>query len=472
MTINKIVIKELSSKAEIINIFNCMSGNISILTGADTAIQSLERALSGTYEKNDLRISVDDSITFNSTEHVLIGYNNIFKDSTKSVEDVFNSYNFESSDIDVILNTYGLHNIRNLKIYELDDDKKKRLEYAIGFQSEDKALIIKKPFKDIISQWKEPIAKSIYTYAAKKNLPVIITELDYDSSLFNNINNIKKYKLGISTTKTIGFGTNNQDLKDFISQIRNEMNNDDNSYQNSHIIHENDLKKTQDPIKITGEPITNVMPEILQEIIINDDDEKEALDINISKNDIKKFYNKLFIIGFILLISSVVIVALLLKVKSDTNLKEIETRKEILKKDLTPKVKIKKNYESNTPFILDNYPEWIKHDVELQLKTKEILKSKSFMPLIKRGNQVKNDKSSNNLFKLLEEVSGSGKDLPDSSQNYHYNSGGYNQRSNNNTVNQNNNNNNYQNNASEAEAKRQLLYQRFQEAIRRSREKK
>ena len=56
MTIDKIVIKELSNKAEIINIFNCNSGDISVIKGTDVSINSLERALSQTYEKNDLKI--------------------------------------------------------------------------------------------------------------------------------------------------------------------------------------------------------------------------------------------------------------------------------------------------------------------------------------------------------------------------------------------------------------------------------
>ena len=94
MTIDKIVIKELSNKAEIINIFNCNSGDISVIKGTDVSINSLERALSQTYEKNDLKISINDSETYNSNEHTLIGFNDLLKDSTKSVDEVFKNIGF------------------------------------------------------------------------------------------------------------------------------------------------------------------------------------------------------------------------------------------------------------------------------------------------------------------------------------------------------------------------------------------
>ena len=472
MTIDKIVIKELSNKAEIINIFNCNSGDISVIKGTDVSINSLERALSQTYEKNDLKISINDSETYNSNEHTLIGFNDLLKDSTKSVDEVFKNNGFDNSDIDVILNTYGLHNIRNLKIYELDDDKKKRLEYAIGFQNDNKALIIKNPFKDIISQWKEPIAKYISTYASKKNLPVIIMELDYEPSFWkNNDSNIKNYKLGIARTKTIGFGTNNQDLNDFLKQIRNEINNQNSSTTNEK------LKATQDPIKINNIPISNAMPEILKDIIeTNDNDPIKENNVTnqFNKKDLHKIHVILFGIGILFLVLSLVIVAMLFKIKSDTNLEEIKKRNEIIKRDIATLRRTKKIVNTDSPYILDNYPEWVKHEIELQLKQKEILKSKSLMPLIRNKNQQMPKKADNNLFKLLEEVSGSGKDLPDNVRSYQGNSSGYNYGGGNSGSSGYNNNpsqgSSNLNQVSDAETKRQLLYQRFQEAIKRSRE--
>lgn len=473
MTLEKIVIKELSNKAEIINIFNCLSGNITVFTGSETAIDALERTFSGVYEKNDLRISVNDSQRFNPSEHILVGYNTILKDTTLSVENILKNYNFDLNDIDVILNTYGLHNTRELKLYELDEDKKKRLEYAIAFQEDNKALIIKNPFRDLINQWKEPIAKFIHTYANIKKLPVIITELDYESSFWNNNHFIKKYKLGIARTKTIGFGTNNQDLKDFLSQIRNEINNSTVPETNNEDDKNLELKKTQDPIKITKDPInpiSNVMPEILSQVPItetNDTVLQQKPEYN--KKELKKIHRILFILGALFLFSSFMIIGFLLKVKSDTNQEEVKTRQEILKKDMIQRPKVVKNKNTNNFYILDNYPEWIKQSIELQIKKKDLLTSNASLPLINTSKRATNKQKDNNLFKLLEGLSGSGKDLPDQISNNQGNSGGYTQRTQGNYNNQATQKSNYSN---DAEAKRQLLYQRFQEAIRRSREKK
>ena len=297
-------------------------------------------------------------------------------------------------------------------------------------------------------------------------------ELDYEPSFWkNNDSNIKNYKLGIARTKTIGFGTNNQDLNDFLKQIRNEINNQNSSTTNEK------LKATQDPIKINNIPISNAMPEILKDIIeANDNDPIKENNVTnqFNKKDLHKIHVMLFGIGILFLVLSLVIVAMLFKVKSDTNLEEIKKRNEIIKRDMAALRRTKKIVNTDSPYILDNYPEWVKHEIELQLKQKEILKSKSLTPLIKNKNQQMPKKADNNLFKLLEEVSGSGKDLPDNVRSYQGNSSGYNYGGGNSGSSGYNNNpsqgSSNLNQVSDAETKRQLLYQRFQEAIKRSRE--
>ncbi|MGI6681209.1 MAG: hypothetical protein ACOX3T_07000 [Bdellovibrionota bacterium] len=499
MSLEKIVIKELSSNAEIINIFNCLAGKITVLSGSNTSIDSLERAFSGIYEKNDLKIFINDALQFDPAMHSLVGYNHILKDVALSVGELFKTYGFDESDIEIILNTFGLHNTKGLKIYELDDDKKKRLEYAISLQESNKALIIKEPFKDLLPQWKEPIAKNIHTYASKKNLPVIITKLDYDASFWNDSNLIKKFKLGISRTKTIGFGSNNQDLKDFLSQVRNEIENQDiinknitnidltkkdienkdkenRDNKNTALLADSleikeKLRETRDPIPIP--PIASQMkkredfkPEVFEDAKVkNETQHTDETLKKYSERELKNIHRILFTIGFLLIVSSLLIVGFLFKRKSDSNYEEIKTRQEIFLKNINEKSRKVENKNFDNLYILDNYPEWIKHTIELQFKKKEILQSKTFMPLTKNSKQADAKKTDGNLFQLLEGLSGTGKNLPDSTimSNNEQPNRGYGENSAN--ANQN------QISKSDAEAKRRLLYQRFQEAIKRSREK-
>lgn len=497
MALEKLVIKELSNKAEIINIFNCLSGYMTILDGASTSIDAIERVFSGIYEKNDLKIAINESEPYDSTKQLLVGYNSILKDNAVSVLDTFKKYGFLENDVDAILNTYGLQNIKDLKIFELDDDKKKRLEYAIAFQSDNKALIIKNPFKDIIAQWKEPIAKYICTYADKKHLPVIITELDYEPSFWSDKNLLKKFKLGIARTKTIGFGTNNEDLKDFISQIRNEIDKSNvatpshnnfvnplqKSFDNSNVKNENiqenvytqnELKKTQDPIRVNDISPNSILPEILEDSFEPNEEEQKNVQASLDKKKLNKIHRKLFILCMVFLALSLTMLGMLLKIKDNERLEQEKAMQEAFKRETQAKTRVIKKARHDYPYILDNYPEWIKQSIEEQLKKKEILKSKTYMPLINNKSKAQPQKKSNNLFKLLEEVSGSGKDLPDSSPNYSNNSGGYNNYQNRGSGNYSGSSNTLSNSntQSDAEAKRQLLYQRFQEAIRRSREKK
>ena len=162
-------------------------------------------------------------------------------------------------------------------------------------------------------------------------------------------------------------------MNDFLKQIRNEINNQDSSTTNEK------LKATQDPIKINNIPISNAMPEILKDIIeTNDNDPIKENNVTnqFNKNDLHKIHVILFGIGILFLVLSLVIVAMLFKVKSDTNLEEIKKRNEIIKRDMAALRRTKKIVNTDSPYILDNYPEWVKHEIELQLKQKEILKSK------------------------------------------------------------------------------------------------
>lgn len=452
MSVEKITIKELSSQAEIINIFNCPAGKISIFNGPQIAISSLQRLLTGTYEKNDLKISINNSIEFNPFEHTLIGYNNIIKDTTMSVENLFLSYKIDKNDIDIILNTYGLYNIKNLKIYELDADKKKRIEFAIAFQSQNKALIIRSPFVDMSTQWKEPYAKFIYTYATKKNLPVIITDLDYTPATWNKFPSINKIQLGISINKTIGFGTDNKELNELLSDIRNH------------------IDKTKDA---TSSPTANNEQNSFQseqpEILVNNTEKEKFFDDfnkNLTKKDLKNIHLKLFFLCFILIGLSGFLIYHVIKSKNNklskketVNIASLQTQSII---DALEK-----------PYILNEYPVEIKDLVEVQITSKEILNSKEIFPLVKNNLLKQQKKEKQNLFMLLESISGSGKNLPDqirkegdypSQPRYDENTNFSNQNFQAQT-----NQQGFQNQIpiSEAEAKRQLIYQRFQEAMKR-----
>ncbi len=482
MSINleNVTIKELSSKAEIINIFNCLSGEISIFNGPSSAISSLQRLLTGTYEKNNLKISINNSIKFNPLEHVLVGYNNIIKDSTASIEDLFLSYNIPMEDIDTILNTYGLHNIRQLKIYELDGDKKKRLEFAIAFQSSNKALIIRDPFEDISPQWKEPYAKFIYTYATKKNLPVIISELDYNPATWNNLPSIKKMQLGISTNKTIGFGSDNGQLKEFLSQIRTELDNEQT--QNGLTTINNDVKEpinntSHDKIKLAQSPkisgtkvkeIESGKPQVLVNnvTIQNLSNENKKL----TKKELQRIHQKLFLVCFILVALTSTLSLLLINMQAKKNIDKINSQKEKLDKIIPLQLNtdlLEKSY------ILNSYPSKIKNLIEIQLTRKQILDTKEVLPLVKNNIAEQPKKGNQNLFALLESISGTGKDLPDQIRKTDAPTSNFNTNTHYNNINQMNQGNQFQQNQpaqqqiSNAEAKRQLIYQRFQEAMKR-----
>lgn len=219
----KLQIKLLSQSGELLNVTNCAAGQISVLRAeSPSELKPYQRALSGFQGKERFVILVDNT-EYQHEQHQLIGFGEIPPHSGQTVAQYLIGEGLTEGSVDSLLMAFGLENCTERQCSSLSLDEERRVRILGATISADKALVLNEPFEPISSQWRERFAEYLSEYARSKNGLVVVASLSYRPDNWIDNATISRQQVGQSLRKTIGFGSHDSETTQLMNQLRDQL---------------------------------------------------------------------------------------------------------------------------------------------------------------------------------------------------------------------------------------------------------
>lgn len=216
----KLQIKLLSQSAELLNVTNCLAGQVSVLRSeSPSELKPYQRALSGIQGRERFVITVDGS-EYRPDQHNLIGFGEVAPHSGMTVSSYLSSVGILEGAISGLLVSFGIEGIADKLCSSLSPDEERKVRLFAATADPSKALIINEPFEPISSQWRVNVAELLLDFATSKNGLVVIPSLSYRPDAWVDNQAITRHQVGQSLRKTIGFGSADSESTNMMNQIR------------------------------------------------------------------------------------------------------------------------------------------------------------------------------------------------------------------------------------------------------------
>lgn len=222
-------IKQLSSTGELLGVVSCHAGQISVFRAASTTdLAPYLRALVGISGQERFSISLDDA-AFRPAEHNLIGFGERFASGAEvqTPQQMLLAAGAPESAISAALSSVGLEAVMTRPCSSLNACEERRLRILAATFQPAKVLVLNDPFDPISSQWKERFAESLSSFARTKNALVVVPFLSNRPESWIDNERVARIQVGQSVQKTIGFGSGPSQIRGVIDQIRSEQSNED-----------------------------------------------------------------------------------------------------------------------------------------------------------------------------------------------------------------------------------------------------
>lgn len=218
----KLQIKLLSSHGELLNVVTCYSGQISVFRANATAdLKPYQRALTGAHGPERFSINVDGK-EYAASEHILIGFGERLP-AGMNVSTFLESAQVPAASIESLLLSYGMDTAANKDCSALSEDEKRRLQILSALYHPDRVLVLNEPFDPISSSWRERFADLLSNFVRQKKALIVVTALSYRPECWIDNESVARIQVGESLQRTVGFGGNSADLKNFVNQIRESV---------------------------------------------------------------------------------------------------------------------------------------------------------------------------------------------------------------------------------------------------------
>lgn len=217
---NKLQLKLLGNSGELLNIINCYSGKVTVFRATrDHELQSYQRAISGRPGPERFSILLDQQ-PFQVDEHTLIGFGEQFANGNVTVYEYLHSCEIEETAIAPLALSCGLEQHLKEHCHNLTADLLRRLELIAATYSVGRILILNTPFEPIASGWREHFAQLISDYAQFKKQLVVVTKLVYRPECWIDNDTIIRVQVGENIKRTIGFGMDSTAANEMINSFR------------------------------------------------------------------------------------------------------------------------------------------------------------------------------------------------------------------------------------------------------------
>jgi|GEM_PF-1099581 len=222
MKYKSLQIKLLSKSGELLNCITCYAGQVSVFRAYSPAeLKPYQRALAGLPGPERFSIILDDT-PFVPEEHIFIGFGERFGagESDLTVNDFLLNSGVPQNAVFSLLVSYSMENFAAAKCSSLPSCEERRLRLLAATYSTDKVVILNDPFEPISAHWRERFAELLVSYARSKEQIVIVTSLTYRPDIWIDNEYIDRIQVGENIQKTIGFGSSRSSMNALIDQVR------------------------------------------------------------------------------------------------------------------------------------------------------------------------------------------------------------------------------------------------------------
>lgn len=224
MAFKRLQIKHLSPRGELLRCINCPAGRITVLRAASgTDLSQFQRALAGIPGPERFSLTIDNE-PFEQNRHFFIGFGEHFsKSDSMTVGQYLTKAGVPESQITSTLLSFELEELESTPCSALGADQERRLRFLAALQSTGWIVVLNEPFEDLSSKWKERFAELLTSYAGRQGGLVVISSLSYRPKSWIENEVINRVQVGENLQKTIGFQSGASDVTDLIKQLRESV---------------------------------------------------------------------------------------------------------------------------------------------------------------------------------------------------------------------------------------------------------
>ncbi len=220
---NKLQLKLLSNSGELLNVVNCLAGKISVLRASvPSDLRPYQRALGGSPGKENLVVTCDGN-EYRAEEHIVIGFGEPSPTTGLLVRDFLAKHDINDSAADALLLQIGLENVAEKKCSDLSADQEARLRLIAATTDPERVLVLNDPFENISGQWRERAADLLATFARSRKALIVIPALSYRPESWIDNQSVERIEVGQTSQRTIGFGAAGSHNNALINEIRDKV---------------------------------------------------------------------------------------------------------------------------------------------------------------------------------------------------------------------------------------------------------
>lgn len=223
---NKLQLKLLSNSGELLNVVNCLAGKISVLRASvPSDLRPYQRALGGSPGKENLVVTCDGD-EYRAEDHIVIGFGEPSPTAGLSVREFLAKSDIHDSAADALLLQIGLEAVAEKKCADLSADQEARLRLIAATTDPERVLVLNDPFENISGQWRERAADLLASFARSRKALIVIPALSYRPESWIDNQSVERIEVGQTSQRTIGFGAAGSQSNALINEIRDRVRQD------------------------------------------------------------------------------------------------------------------------------------------------------------------------------------------------------------------------------------------------------
>lgn len=201
-------INRLTESGDNLKTVRCYAGRVTVFRARNTReLESYAKALCGRETQERFSVLLD-GVTFNSSEHCVLGFSPVKFSEEVSVADLLLAQGIELPKLEGVLLEYGLGGLTKTKCALLNKEQSAAVSLLCAIFATNQVLILNDPFKDIESKWREKFAKTLIESSFSKMTIVVLVNLTYRPECWIDNEIIARVQLDKrERSKTIGISS-------------------------------------------------------------------------------------------------------------------------------------------------------------------------------------------------------------------------------------------------------------------------
>ena len=193
---------------------------------SNTELGPYQRGLSGTEGPERLSISLDGR-PYQPDEHILIGFGQSLFANDLSASEYMLSNNVPAGTLEGLMISYNLIEKAEIPCAQLTADEKRRLQLITAIHSVGKIIVLNAPFEPIASSWRERFADLLCKSAKENQRIIVVPKLIYRPECWINNEIVARVQVGQNLQRTIGFGSAPESVNEIVKEVRNILKDDE-----------------------------------------------------------------------------------------------------------------------------------------------------------------------------------------------------------------------------------------------------